>query len=243
MSATVEKAAERGRPSYSWQFGQERRLSLIAAITPLEDKTILDIGCGVGTYVKRFRKFSAKVVGVDVEFERVKRGSADSPNLMVAEGEHLPFESNCFDIILLNEVIEHVADDAQTLREAVRVAKPGGYVVVYAPNRLYPLETHGIYVGKKFIYRLTPFVNWTPNFIRNKFVPHARVYLGKDLNRLIRGLPVSVVMAHYVFPGYDKIFRRSRAVGTLLRKVTYAMERSPFRRLGISHFFVIRKDS
>lgn len=241
MVSTPDKAAERGRPSYSWQFGQERRLNIIEEIVPLQNKTILDIGCGIGTFVKRFRDFTDRIAGIDVERERIVRGSKEVPNLMVAVSESLPFQSNKFDLVLLNEVIEHVLDDQKTVAEAVRVLKPGGYAVIYAPNRLYPLETHGIYIGKKFIYRLVPFVNWTPGFLRNRLVPHARAYLGKDLRRLVAGLPVEIVRTTYVFPGYDKIVRRSPKVGRALRKLTYKMEKSPLRRLGISHFFVIRK--
>lgn len=236
-----DKAAERGCPSYSWRHGQERRLKLIEAVTPLEDKVILDVGCGIGTFVRRFRDFSSKVVGVDVESERIERGAKEIPNLLVAAAEELPFADGQFDLILLNEVIEHVRDDRAAIVDAVRVLRPGGYLVIFAPNRLYPLETHGVYLGKKFVYRLTPFVNWLPRRIRDRFVPHARAYLGKDLRRLIKGLPARTVEETYVYPGYDKIVNRRPTLGKFLRKATYALEKSPGRRFGLSHFFVVQK--
>ena len=42
---------------------------------------------------------------------------------------------------------EHVDDDRKTAAEMVRVTRPGGIIVAFAPNRLYPFETHGAYVG------------------------------------------------------------------------------------------------
>ena len=72
---------EHGRPSYSWQFGQDRRLEMIREFAPLEGARVLDIGCGIGTYVKRFRQFSDEVHGVDVEAERVAEASLELPNI------------------------------------------------------------------------------------------------------------------------------------------------------------------
>ncbi len=216
-------------------------MNLIERIMPIQGKRVLDIGCGIGTFVKRFRQKTDRVVGIDVEHERVRRGSSELPNLLVAVGERLPFRTESFDLVLLNEVIEHVQNDAQVIAEAVRVLAPQGVVIVFAPNRLYPLETHGVQLGGRFIYKLAPFVNWTPNFIRNRLVPHARAYLAKDIARLFAGLPVELVASTYVYPGYDKIAARSPRLGAALRKVTYALEATPLRRFGLSHFIAARK--
>ena len=90
------------------------------------------------------------------------------PTSLLAAGEHLPFADGTFDAVLLNEVIEHVRDDAATLREACRVARPGGNVVIFAPNRLYPFETHGVYLGKRYVFGNIPFVHYLPDFLRRR---------------------------------------------------------------------------
>src|SRR4030042_490857 len=96
-----------------------------------------------------------------------RRGSLSLPNLALAASEQMPFPDNSFDVILLHEVIEHVSDDAATLREACRVVRPGGRIVIYAPNRLHPFETHGVYVGSRYIF--------------------GNITLGNYLTRLLRG--------------------------------------------------------
>ncbi|HLH73280.1 MAG TPA: class I SAM-dependent methyltransferase, partial [Chloroflexota bacterium] len=182
-----------GHPSYVWRFGQDRRLSLIRAYATLEGRWILDIGCGIGTYVRKFRQFSDHVMGVDIDEERVAEGAQTLPGLAVAAAEDLPFPDSSFDVVVLNEVIEHVRDDAQTITDAVRVLRPGGRLIMYAPNRLYFFETHGIYLGSRYIFRLIPFINWLPDVIRDRFCPHVRAYTRHDIWRLFANQPARII--------------------------------------------------
>ena len=117
VAAADVKAIRLGHPSYVWRSGQDRRLNQIRQYVQLEGRRILDIGCGVGMYVDKFRRFSDEVYGVDVDPDKVAEASTWLPNLQVAPGEHLPFPDGQFDVILLNEVIEHVDDDRLTIRE------------------------------------------------------------------------------------------------------------------------------
>lgn len=230
-----------GNPSFVWRFGQDRRLNLIRHYAPLEGARILDIGCGLGVYVRKFREFSDRVCGIDIDPKRLREGAKTTPGLMLAVGEHLPFPDNSFDVIVLNEVIEHVTDDAATMREALRAIRPGGHIAIYAPNRLYPFETHGIYVGKRFVFGNIPFVNWLPNPVRNRLVPHARAYTKKGIRRLYRGLDADVKAETYVYPGFDNIIARRKRLGGALRWALYRAERTPLRMFGLSHFVVLEK--
>jgi SAM-dependent methyltransferase len=231
---------ELGHPSYVWRFGQDRRLNLVRKYVPLENARILDVGCGIGTYVEKFRHLSPHVHGVDVDPERVARASKHLPNIQVAPAEQLPFRDRTFDFVFLHEVIEHVTDDRQAIAEAVRVTDVGGHVVVYAPNRLYLFETHGIYLGKRFVFRLVPFVNYLPDPLRRRFCPHVRAYTAGQIERLFAGLPASIVVHSYVYPGFDNVVARRPALGRVLRSVCYAAESTPLRAFGLSHFLVAR---
>ena len=66
-----------GNPSFVWRFGQDRRLNLIRHFAPLEGARILDIGCGLGVYVRKFREFSDRVYGIDIDREAPARRRAD----------------------------------------------------------------------------------------------------------------------------------------------------------------------
>lgn len=230
-----------GHPSYVWRFGQDRRLALMRQYAPLEGRWVLDVGCGIGTYVRRFRDFTTHAYGIDVDQERVAEGSRLVPNLQVSASEHLPFPDQSFDVIVLNEVIEHVQDDAQTIAECLRVLRPGGRVIIFAPNRLYLYETHGIYLGHRYLFRLIPFVNWLPDRLRNIFCPHVRAYLTRDINRLFRGQPAQIIHHSYVYGGFDNVVERRPALGTVLRRVCYTLENTPLRVFGLSHFVVAER--
>jgi SAM-dependent methyltransferase len=232
-------AARLGEPSYVWRSGQERRLQLIRDQIPLEGRWILDVGCGIGTYVRRFRDLSSHVFGLDVSAERLSQ--AGIPGLVAGEGEALPFAAGSFDVIVFNEVIEHVRDDRRTIQDALRALREGGHIVIYAPNRLYPFETHGIYVRGRYKFGNIPLVNYLPDRYREKLVPHARAYRARDIARLWEDLPVRLLVHGYVYPGFDNVAARHPALGKALRASLYRAERTPIRRFGLSHFVVLEK--
>lgn len=207
----------------------------------LEDRRILDIGCGVGAFVRRLREFSSRVYGVDVDAEWVARGGQEVPNLALAVGENLPFADGSFDVVLLHEVLEHVTDDRRTLREAGRVLAPGGRVVVFCPNRLYPFETHGVFLGKRYVFGNVPLVNYLPDALRGRLVPHARAYTRGGLRRLYRWAGLRPLVHTYVFPGFDHVAARRKLVGRALRALLYPLETTPLRIFGLSHFVVLER--
>ncbi len=236
-----EKFITLGHPSYVWRRGQERRLDLIRKHVELEGRWILDVGCGIGTYVKRFRMFSPHAYGVDIDPEKVAIAQRTLPNISWAPAEELPFEDASFDVVMLHEVIEHVDDDGQTIREAVRCLKPGGKLIIFAPNRMYPFETHGFYFGERFIFRLLPLINYTPDCIRNIFCHHVRIYTRRGIERLFAGLDVEFLVRSHIYPGFDNIAQRNPLLGRFLQLATDFAERTPLRSFGISHFMVVQK--
>jgi len=239
---SADKRATLGHPSQIWTRGLERRLELMRRYVSLEGKRILDIGCGVGAFVRRLREFSPHVYGVDIDAERVRQGGSELPNLALAVGEHLPFADDSFDVLVLHEVLEHVTNDQATLHDARRVLAPGGKVVVFCPNRLYPFETHGIFLGRRYVFGNIPLVNYLPDVVRNRLAPHARAYTKGQLRRLYRRAGLRAQVHSYVFPGFDHVVARRRGLGRALRYLLYPLEATPLRIFGLSHFVVLVKD-
>jgi SAM-dependent methyltransferase len=235
------KAIRLGHPSYVWRRGQDRRLALIQQYVDLQGKRILDVGCGLGMYVEKFRQFSSDVYGVDVDADKVAQASLRLPNILESPAESLPFPDESFDVILLHEVIEHVDDDWATIREAYRCLAPGGQIIIYAPNRMYPFETHGFYLFGRYYFRLLPFVNWLPDPMRDLFCPHVRIYTAHKIKRLFDGLAVQFDVSSHIFPGLDNVATRRRTLGPLLHSIVDWIETTPLRCFGISHFVVARK--
>lgn len=217
-------------------------MNLIREYVELRGRRILDVGCGMGMYVARFRQFTDDVYGVDVDPDKVAQASTWLPNLRVAPAEELPFVDGSFDVVFLNEVIEHVDDDEKAIREAYRVLAPGGHVIIYAPNRLYPFETHGFFFAGRYYgpCNLPILANWVPDVVRGYFAPHVRIYTQAGIRRLFDGLTVEFLVQSHIFPGCDNWAERG-LVGRLFRDGMHAAEGSLLRRFGISHFVVARK--
>ncbi len=247
-------AARLGNPSFVWRSGQERRVALMERYVSFEGQQVLDLGCGLGEYVRAFARRGSQAVGSDVAMDRLAEArqrvaddtSADTSGVrgfFGAAGEFLPIRDASMDVIVLNEVIEHVQDDQATMREIARVLRPGGTCILYAPNRLYPFETHGIYLRGRYIFGNIPFVNWLPTFLRDRLVPHARAYRHGDWKRLIRGTGLRIVDHTYVYPGFDNIHHRSALLAKVVRGFCYWAEGNALRRFGLSHLVVVQRDA
>ena len=253
----VQKAAERGVPSLVWRAGQDRRLAMIAdaAGERLNGRTLVD-GSGMGIYLARLAALAAakktnpdnsmgpstgQVVGLEIEFSRCQEARQRADRVVNAAGEQLPFPDCQFDLVLSHEVLEHVDDDYQVIAEIVRTLRPGGRLVLLCPNRGYPFETHGFYWRGHYHFGNIPLVNYLPRRWRDRLAPHVEVYTRRDLERRFTGLPVRYLKRTIIFGAYDNIIARLGAAGRLLRFFLQALEHTPLRALGLSHFWVVEK--
>lgn len=96
----------------------------------------LDVGCGEGGFAAELEQAGARVVGIDVAEEPLRRARALHPelDLRLVDGEgtwELPDAS--FDVVWAGEVIEHVADTAAWLSEVRRVLRSGGSLLLSTP--------------------------------------------------------------------------------------------------------------
>ncbi|HKW16385.1 MAG TPA: class I SAM-dependent methyltransferase [Terriglobales bacterium] len=131
---------------------EPRILSRIAAHWELPyDPLILDLGSGVGNFVVACRMRGLRAFGV--EPDRIGQGSSitslqiagkrtQSGAFAAATGEQLPFPDAIFDLIVLDQVIEHVQSQKAVLAEALRVLKPAGAIYLACPNYLRFYEPH-----------------------------------------------------------------------------------------------------
>lgn len=239
-----DHAAELGEPSYVWRAGQERRWQMIAEWGRLQTACrVLDFGTGIGLYLDILAR-SAGVelaVGTEYAFDRAYEAAEQHAGVLVQATEDLPFSDDTFDLVLSHEVLEHVDDDSLAAAEMVRVLRAGGRAVIFVPNRLWPFETHGIYWSGTYHFGNYPFVNYLSTPLRNRLAPHVRTYTAHRIRALFAELPVQIVHHVQIFPGYDNLMVRRPLLGRLVRAVTYTLERTPARIMGLSHLIVVEK--
>lgn len=246
----MDRRAQRGEPSYVWRAGQEHRFRLLSeAAGDRIHGRVLDNGCGVGQYLLHLSREAGFACGLEFDAEYARQAAQRTSNVVRGAGEALPFPAGCFDLILSHEVLEHVEDDHAAAVEIVRLLRPpdqakgrdGGRLILFAPNRGYPFETHGVYWRGSYHFGNIPLVNYMPAGVRDRLAPHVRAYTRSQLLRLFDGLPAEVVSETIIFGAYDNIIARWPRLGRALRGVTHALETTPLRALGLSHFVVVER--
>jgi len=148
-------AAKAGAKSYfQWEFAQaERSYSEFQPYVNLEDKDVLDVGCGLGgKTLFHLQKGARSVTGLDISqtnvqiarscFMERQPDSSRRPGLVVADAAALPFADNSFDLAISTYTFEHLADPAKVLGEIQRVIKPGGEVFISFPPYFSPWGAH-----------------------------------------------------------------------------------------------------
>ena len=172
-------------------------------------KRLLEIGCGMGTDLLQFARGGAVCTGVDltprsVEISSLHFGRYDMwADFALADGEHLPFADESFDVVYSNGVLHHTPDTAQAIKEAHRVLKPGG-------------------IAKVMLYHRNSFYYWTDIILR----------LGIVRGHFLRGHSPAEIMSRYVeYSEHDarplvKVYsrRQARALFKPFREVKTEVE-------------------
>jgi SAM-dependent methyltransferase len=120
--------------------------------------TVLDYGCGTGELVQLLRDAGFDAYGVDIrwpggDFGRVQESELGRRGVLrfYEEGGTLPFDDDAFDVVVSDQVLEHVAPFEQSVRELERVCRPGGLIYHHFPSRAVWREGH---IGIPLAHRL-----------------------------------------------------------------------------------------
>lgn len=126
---------------------------------------VADIGCGAGTQCRLWAELGHRVHGLDVNAPLIelarRRAGEDSLDVVfdVGSATDLPYPDSSMDVVLLPELLEHVANWERCLDEAVRILKPGGLLYLSTTNWLCPKQEE---------FDL-PMYSWYPGFIKRKY--------------------------------------------------------------------------
>lgn len=148
-------------------------LSKLGVTIPKHAK-ILDFGCGAGrTVYSLLDQGYSDVVGYDVKDYLELRAPEDRKYFYIKDpisvGKLLPFDENSFDLIISNQVLEHVMDQVTIFRELHRIMRVGGHSIHVFPARYRLIEGHifvpfGSVFGHRWYYKI-----WAVAGIRNQF--------------------------------------------------------------------------
>lgn len=132
--------------------------------TKLKGKRALDIGTGSGYIANELSRNGLSVNSVDIQDDRIIKTGYKFKKV---ENEALPFKDHSFDVVITNQVLEHVLDQRKHLEEIKRVLKTEGVVYLATPNKWWITDPH---------YKL-PFISWLPRKIAT---PYLRLIKKRD---------------------------------------------------------------
>ena len=119
------------------QTRTERRRAILSLLAKDPNATLLDCGCSHGEFTMMIAGTigTSRIYGIEIMSERVDKARARG--IEVHHGDinrELPYEDENFDVVHANQVIEHLHNTDILVKEAYRVLKTGGYLVISTPN-------------------------------------------------------------------------------------------------------------
>ena len=129
------------------------RLALLRRWLPAgwQGRTVVDLGCGGGLLAVPLAEAGARVVGVDLArraLQDARRREVSAFLPLVADLASVPVAAGCADLVLLADVLEHVADPAAAVAEAARLLRPGGSLFVNTIHRTLRSRLFAIVLGE-----------------------------------------------------------------------------------------------
>jgi 2-polyprenyl-3-methyl-5-hydroxy-6-metoxy-1,4-benzoquinol methylase len=104
---------------------------------PKNSEIILDVGCGEAWVAEHFLKKGRKVISMDISetnpVKAIKTYHSENHAGLIADVFHLPIKDNSVDCIIASEIIEHVINPVEFIKELLRALKPGGKLIITTP--------------------------------------------------------------------------------------------------------------
>ena len=225
-----------GEPATYGSYAVTKRMGAIDQTLSLEGMRVLDLGCGNGCYTVELSRRAGWVCGVDFQWNYLKDVRGGIPRVQ-AVGEYLPFRGESLDAITIIEVLEHTNSDSQVLAECFRVLRRGGKLILFVPNKLYPLESHPCHLGSFSLGKNVPFVSWLPSFLHQR-ISSARIYSRRRILALAGRAGFRVGHVSNIFPPLDSFGLPFKEA---YRRLTWRLEQTPLRSFGVSIFLVLTK--
>jgi methionine biosynthesis protein MetW len=179
------------------KWARSRNVTFISLLEFNPKAKVVDLGCGNGEFTLRAKEKIGcnEIIGVDADEERLNE--AEKKGIIVVNhdlNDTLPFRDNSFDVIICNQVIEHLYYPVKFMREVYRILKPKGYAVISTENlaswdNIFVLLLGYTPFSMEFdsgLYKIgNPLSPHEKEVIKEPF-PHVRVFAWKGLIELAK---------------------------------------------------------
>lgn len=120
-------------------FTDKREKYLSPILNMIKPKRILELGCGEGSLGQLVKRLTgAQIFGIDYSISGLKL--AKEKGVIAKEfdlNKGIPFKNNQFDLVISDQLIEHINDTDLLIKESFRILKKGAYLIIITPNLSY----------------------------------------------------------------------------------------------------------
>ncbi|MDD2941477.1 MAG: bifunctional 2-polyprenyl-6-hydroxyphenol methylase/3-demethylubiquinol 3-O-methyltransferase UbiG [bacterium] len=130
---------------------------LLSWVGDIEGKVVVDIGCGGGLMSVPLAQRGAQVTGFDLSEPSLAEARRHAPAgavFIAADARSIPFPDNSADIVILADILDHIADYDVVFAEVARILRPDGYLYVNTINRTWQSWLLAYQIGE--MVRLIP---------------------------------------------------------------------------------------
>ncbi|MCM2324888.1 MAG: methyltransferase domain-containing protein [Candidatus Woesearchaeota archaeon] len=171
-----------------WRF-YPKTVSNIKSVVGI-GKKVLELGCGAGMLLDALKEGN-DVTGLDISSKAIDLLDKKGIKGVVSVLPDIPFMDETFDVVIAAETLEHLDDDKGTLKEAFRVCKKQGTVIVTVPNSVltpqeteYHVRTYTKGTLQKLFHGFTndlDIMEFTDRFCTEKEIDGARIRISLDV--------------------------------------------------------------
>lgn len=168
---------------------KRRARKLILGLNLNDGDKILDLGCGDGFYLYLLSNLSIRLKLTGLDYDEIvlrnakKNLRTKKVKLVLRSAIKTPFKDDLFDKAIMTEVLEHIEEDKEALREVYRIIRPGGLLVLTVPSYNFPF--------------LWDPINWIlqnlfgthisgTGFLAGIWARHLRLYKRDDLEKIVK---------------------------------------------------------
>ena len=131
---------------YDMRYAEEQEAKYKTALNHVTIKgSVLDVGCGTGLFFSHVAAKAENLVGVDVSGKLLLQARERAKNwgnihLVQADGDHLPFKDDVFDVTFVFTVLQNMPAPMETLKEIRRTARHNAVIVVTGLKKVFSLD-------------------------------------------------------------------------------------------------------